>query len=100
MGRPGRCRVRARAPDNGDATRLRGARVARIGLPQDGYACVDSPDELLVEKLGVEVVRLAAADVKHAYDEVTPSRIDEVLRETRELYDVQLDGDGLTRSIR
>jgi L-arabinose isomerase len=82
------------------ATRVRGARVARIGEPQDGYACVDSPDELLAEKLGVEVVRLAAADVKHAYDEVTPSRVDEVLRETRELYDVQLEGDGLARSIR
>jgi L-arabinose isomerase len=82
------------------ATRVRGARVARVGLPQDGYACVDSPDELLSEKLGVVVVRLDPADVKGAYDDVTPARVDDVLRETKELYDVQVDGDGLTRSIR
>jgi L-arabinose isomerase len=82
------------------ATRVRGARVARIGQPQDGYACVDSPDALLARKLGVEVVRLAPADVKRAYDEVSPARVDEVLRETHELYEVQVDGDGLTRSIR
>jgi L-arabinose isomerase len=82
------------------ATRLRGARIARIGLPQPGYACVDTPSELLAAKLCVEVVELAAAEVKAAFDRVTDARTRELLDETRQLYSFDFEDEGLTRSLR
>ena len=82
------------------ATRLRGARIARIGPPQPGYACVDTPSELLVAKLGVEVVELAATEVKAAFDRVTDTRTRELLDETRRLYSFDFEDEGLRRSLR
>jgi L-arabinose isomerase len=82
------------------ATRLRGARIARVGPVQDGYACVDTPDALLEHELGIEVVRLAPSEVKRAYEAVSLQRVDEVRRETRDLYDLEAEGDGLERSLR
>ncbi len=82
------------------ATRLRGARIARVGSPQNGYACVDTPSELLSARLGVEVVQLAAAEVKAAFDAVPEARTRELLDETRQLYSVEVEDEGLTRSIR
>ena len=46
-----RCAERRRRRGSG----ARGSRAWE--LPQDGYACVDTPSELLTEKLGVEVVQ-------------------------------------------
>jgi len=84
------------------ATRLRGARIARVGSTQDGYACVDTPSELLAAKLGVEIVQLAAADVKAAFDDITEARTRELLDETKGLYslDVEAGDEGLLRSLR
>ena len=82
------------------ATRLRHARIARVGAVQDGYACVDTPSELLTEKLGVEVVQIAPAEVKAAYDRVTDERTQTMLDETRGLYTFDFDGEGLLRSMR
>ncbi|MFN2629877.1 MAG: hypothetical protein ABR569_14790 [Gaiellaceae bacterium] len=82
------------------ANRLRGARIARIGSPQDGYACVDTPSELLTAKLGVEIVELPAADVKAAFDAVVNERTRDLLEETRQLYSVDFEDEGLIRSLR
>src|SRR5205814_8807500 len=82
------------------STRLRGARIARVGAPLACYDCVDTPSELLAEKLGVEVVQLAPAEVKAAYDRVTDARTQEMLDETRQLYTFDLESEGLMRSMR
>lgn len=82
------------------AQRVRGARIARIGPVQDGYLCVDTPDELLARDLGLEVVRLPAAEVAAAYDRVSPQRVQAVREETAAAYDVVAAGDGLERSLR
>jgi L-arabinose isomerase len=94
--------VAAAARGAAAATRLRGASIARVGSPQDGYACVDTPSELLTEKLGVEIVQLAAGEVTAAFDSVTDARVRSLLDETRRLFDVQVDGadEGLIRSLR
>ncbi|MBV8080103.1 MAG: hypothetical protein JO186_06975, partial [Actinobacteria bacterium] len=82
------------------ATRVRRARVARVGVPQDGYACVDTPSALLEEKLGLSVVQIEPREVKEAYDAVSDERAAAMLDETRALYDVQVDGEGFRRSLR
>ena len=82
------------------ATRVRRSRVARVGVVQDGYACVDTPSALLHEKLGVEVVQLEPREVREAYDAVSAEQTAAMLEETRGLYDVEADGEGLQRSLR
>ena len=82
------------------ATRLRHARIARVGRVQDGYACVDTPSGLLTEKLGVKVVQIEPAEVKAAFDRVSDERTQAMLDETRTLYDFDFDGEGLARSMR
>jgi L-arabinose isomerase len=82
------------------ATRVGRSRVARVGPVQDGYACVDTPSALLREKLGMEVVELEPREVREAYDAVSDKRTAAMLEETRGLYDVEVDGEGLQRSLR
>ena len=65
------------------ATRVRGARIGRVGPVQEGYLCVDTPDELLEGQLGAEIVRLAATAMKDAYDRVDPARRRAVARGDR-----------------
>jgi L-arabinose isomerase len=82
------------------ASRVRSSRVARIGPVQEGYLCVDTPDEMLAARLGVEVVRLPSAEVKAAYDRVTAARVQAMRTETETLYEIQVEGEGLERSLR
>jgi L-arabinose isomerase len=82
------------------ATRVRRSRVARIGPVQDGYAGVDTADEMLSSRLGVEVVRLDAGEVKAAYDGVGEGDVRALRAETEELYDLRVEGEGLERSLR
>ena len=49
------------------ATRLRRARLARVGRPLDGYGCVDADDAELERSLGIEVVALTPLDVLRHY---------------------------------
>lgn len=82
------------------ATRVRGARIGRVGPVQEGYLCVDTPDELLEGQLGAEIVRLAATAMKDAYDRVDPARLKQLREETNALYEVEVTGEGLDRSLR
>ena len=54
----------------------------------------------LAARLGVEVVRLPASEVKAAYDRVTPARVRAMREETESLYAVEVEGEGLERSLR
>ena len=94
--------VRAALRGAAAATRLRGARIGRIGAPQPGYACVDTPSDLLAARLGIEIVELPPAEVKAAFDRVTEPRVRELLAETSRLYDIAVDAadEGLLRSLR
>lgn len=82
------------------AARIRTARLARVGDPQPGYACVDTPDEALERALGLQVVRIGPAELADRYDAVAPEHVERVRAETHELYDVQIEGEGLERSLR
>jgi L-arabinose isomerase len=82
------------------ASRVRGARIARIGPVQEGYLCVDTPDEMLTARLGVEVVRLPAGAFTAAYDGVSAARVLSVREETEAIYAVEVEGEGLERSLR
>ena len=82
------------------ATRVRGARIARVGVPQDGYACVDTPSEQLERMLGVEIVQIAPGEVQARYDAVSGEQLEALRAETHAQYDVEVTGDGLERSLR
>lgn len=80
--------------------RMRRARIGRVGRPLDGYAAVDTDDELLRRRTGIELVPIDPAEVLELYREVTPERVAEMERETRERYAMEIEGDGLQRSLR
>ena len=84
------------------ASRLRRARVGRVGPVFDGYVCVDADDDRLHAATGIEPVRIEAAEFRELYLAVDESRVSALERETRVLYDVQPDaeGDVLARSLR
>ena len=63
-------------------------------------ACVDTPDEKLSGRLGVEIVRLEAREVKAAYERVGADALGELREETGMLYDVRVEGEGYERSLR
>ncbi len=70
------------------ATRLRRARVGRVGPVFQGYDCVDADDDRLRDAIGIEPVRIDAAEVRELYLAADEARIEELARETRSLYDV------------
>lgn len=49
------------------AGRLRGARIARVGRPIDGYDCVDCDDDALLAATGIVLVPVAPGEVRDAY---------------------------------
>ena len=84
------------------ATRLRRARIGRVGPVFQGYDCVEADDGRLRASTGIEAVRIEAGEVRDLYLAVDQARVDELERETRELYAVQPDaeGDVLASSLR
>ena len=84
------------------ATRLRRARIGRVGPVFQGYDCVDADDDRLRAATGIEAVRIEAAELRELYLAVDPARVAELERETRELYavDPSAEGDVLARSLR
>ncbi len=57
------------------AGRLVGSRLARVGRPMVGYACVDADDEELARALGLEVVALSPLELKQRYDAVSDEEL-------------------------
>jgi L-arabinose isomerase len=82
------------------ARRLSRARIGRVGRPLAGYDCVDADDDLLRRATGIELVPIDPAEVRELYAAVDDPRVRALERETRERYDVELEGDALERSLR
>jgi L-arabinose isomerase len=84
------------------ASRLRRARIGRVGPVFDGYECVDADDDRLRAATGIEPVRIDATEVRELYLAVDDARVAELERETRGAYDVDggAEGDTLERSLR
>ena len=57
------------------ARRLRGARLARVGHPMDGYACVDADDDDLRRALGMQVVPISPQEIQDRYRAVSDDEI-------------------------
>ncbi len=82
------------------AARLGRARIGRVGRPLAGYLCVDADDERLRVETGIELVPVEPGEVRDLYRAVEPARVRALEQETRELYEVEVEGDGLERSLR
>jgi len=82
------------------ATSLGRARVGRVGRPLEGYDCVDTNDEHLRRATGIELVPIAPAELRDLYADVAPARVRDLERETRARYEMEIEGDGLERSLR
>lgn len=82
------------------AFRLRRARIARVGRPLQGYACVDTDDALLRRVTGIELVPIEAVEVRDSYQAVSVARVRQLHAEVAAIFDVQIEGEGLERSLR
>jgi L-arabinose isomerase len=82
------------------ATRLAHARVGRVGPTQPGYDHVAADPGRLREEVGIELLPIEALEFRDIYADVPADRVAELDRETRALYDVEIEGDGLERSLR
>jgi L-arabinose isomerase len=82
------------------ATRLSRARIGRVGPTQPGYDHVAADPDRLRTETGIELVPIAAAEFRDLYLRVSAERVAELERETRALYDVDVEGDSLERSLR
>jgi L-arabinose isomerase len=82
------------------AHRLGRARIGRVGRPLDGYDCVDTDDALLRRATGIESVAIEPGELRELYLDVGDERVGDLERETRAAYDVEIEGDGLQRSLR
>lgn len=83
------------------ATRLSVSRMARIGEPIPGYACVDVADDLLQDAIGVDVIRVEPEAIRERFHQVTEGDLDRRTDETNRQFDVRSDSDAdLRRSLR
>jgi L-arabinose isomerase len=84
------------------ATRLRRARIGRVGPVFHGYDCVEADDDRLRAATGIEAVRIEAAEFRDLYEAVEQGRVEELERETRGIYLVEPEAEGevLARSVR
>jgi L-arabinose isomerase len=82
------------------ATRLARARIGRVGPTQPGYDHVAADPGRLGAEVGIELVPIEAAEFRDLYMRVPAGRMEELERETRALYDVDVEGDSLGRSLR
>lgn len=86
------------------ARRLAGARIARIGDPVPGYLCVDADDDDLERALGVQVIRIDAAELQRRSQDTRGGAAEASVRgEVAELFDVAkdlVDTEALATSMR
>ena len=83
------------------ASRLSKSRMARIGEPIPGYACVDVADELLHDAIGVDVVRVHPEAIRERFHRVTDGDLERCTDETNRQFDVRSESDtDLRRSLR
>lgn len=83
------------------ASRLSVSRMARIGEPIPGYACVDVADEKLRTALGIDVVRVHPRMLGERFHTITDVAVDLHEKEIHGQFDVKSDSDtDLRRSLR
>lgn len=84
------------------ASRLRRARIGRVGPVFQGYDCVDADDARLRAATGIEAVRIEAAELRELYLTVEPARVRELESEARAIFTVaeNVEGDSLARTLR
>lgn len=87
------------------AGRLRGARIARVGQPIDGYDCVDADPDALHAATGITLVPVAPGEVRDAYlregaDAPAVGAIDAEVRGDWQLAPGVEDDECLARSVR
>lgn len=70
------------------ASALRRARIARVGRPPPGYACVDTDPEALRRATGIDLVDVDPADLRRrwcAVDEAITDRLQQEMEATAEI---------------
>jgi L-arabinose isomerase len=84
------------------ARRISTARLGRLGLPVEGYECVDLDEDRLRDAIGVSVIRLDPAELVRVYHEVPEATVRGIVEETRSLYatDPALNDGDLIRAAR
>jgi L-arabinose isomerase len=82
------------------ATRLARARVGCVGPTQPGYDHVAADPDRLRAEIGIELLPIEAAEFRDLYLQVPAEQVAELELETRALYDVEVEGDALERSLR
>ena len=85
------------------STRLRRARIGLVGVPQDGYECVECDSDALAAATGMVIVRIQPDAFRAGYVDASAERVSEIERDTRAAFDVdpQAEHDSsLVRSVR
>ncbi len=83
------------------ATRVRRARVGRLGEPMPGYTSVDDSDAHLHRGLGLEVVRLPASALGSSMDDVTGPEVEAWMSVQGAAYDwPETKSDDAPRAVR
>ena len=73
------------------ASALRRARIARVGQPPPGYACVDTDAEALRRTTGITLVAVSPAELRRRIGEVPSEAVDRLAAEAVATADVATD---------
>ena len=79
------------------ASALRRARIARVGQPPPGYACVDTDAETLRRATGIDLVDVEPADLRRRWRAVNGADVDRLQREAEAVAEVAVDWDTAGR---
>lgn len=83
------------------AGRISRARIGRVGMPIDGYDCVDADEARLRDATGITLVPIAPSEVRDRFAAVKKDRVSALVREMRTDFRVQPDAEpGLAGSAR
>lgn len=84
------------------ATRLRRARIGRVGEPIDGYDCVAADETYLVGQMVGEIVHIEPSEIQRRFLEVDEEAVAHLEAEVQGTYDVapNVSPDSLARTLR
>jgi L-arabinose isomerase len=84
------------------ATRLRRARIGRVGTPIEGYDCVAASEGDLVDQIVGEIVDIEPSEIRRLFLEVEDEAAARLGLEVQDTYDIASDvsKDSLSRTLR